>query len=481
MKVLRSFPALGASLILATFVTPIQARVWTEAASGKTIDGEMTGLQGENVLIKIRSGKVYSIPLSRLSAEDQAFAKSGGSGASDGAPGDWAQFRGPKQDEHSPDTGLLKEWPAGGPKKLWTYGKAGLGYSGHIIVGGKLYTFGTEGTTLRAVCVNVADGSEVWSKDIGTDPGAGYNTGWGNGPRGAPTYSEGRLYALAPQGDLICVDAEKGDTVWTKNLPSEFKGQAGGWGYAESPLVDGKKVIVAPGGNESGIVALDKITGDVIWKSPVKAGKAEYATILNVENGGKRQYIRLFEKFIVGVDAETGAELWQSPWGGKTAVIPTPIFADGELFVSSGYGVGCKLVDLKGSSPKDVWENKELKNHHGGVVRVGDHLYGFDDGAGLVCLEWKTGKMVWNQKDRGLTKGSVHFADGKLYCLNEQDGTVTLVDATPDGFKSNGSFVLDPQSTRRNPQGKVWTHPVVIGGKLYLRDQEFISCYDVKG
>lgn len=477
-------PLLSLSLALPGLLS---ARTWTDAASGRTMEGDLMGVEGAKARIKVKAtGKVHLIDIDRLSPEDQAFIRSGATTGGSGAASavsvtDWPQFRGPKQDNISPDTGLLKEWPAGGPKKLWTYSKAGLGYAGHIIVGGKLYTIGTEGTSLRAVCVNIEDGSEVWAKEIGTDSGEGYSTGWGGGPRGAPTFSDGHLYCLGPNGNLVCVKADTGEVVWTKHLKEDFSGVQGDWGYAESPLVDGDKVVVAPGGRESGMVAFDKKSGEVVWKSSLNAGKAEYATILAVEHGGKRQYVRLFEKFIVGVSADKGEELWRSDWPGATAVIPTPIFSDGELYVTSGYGVGCKLVKLGARAPEDVWQNKEMKNHHGGVVRVGDHVYGFSDGPGLMCQDWKTGKMVWNEKGRGLVKGSVHVADGMLYCLNEDEGNVTLVDVSPTGYKERGRFQLEPQSDQRSPRGKIWTHPVVIGGKLYLRDQEHISCYDVKG
>jgi len=162
-------------------------------------------------------------------------------------------------------------------------------------------------------------------------------------------------------------------------------------------------------------------------------------------------------------------------------VIPTPIIDGNRIYISSGYGAGSKLIEVKGSTATDLWDNTEMKNHHGGVIKVGAHLYGFSDGGGLVCQSWETGKIAWNEKGQFLQKGSVHMADGMLYCVNESDGTVTLVEASPEAFSQKGQFKLDPQSSNRHPQGKIWTHPVVLNGKLYLRDQEFISCFDVKG
>ena len=337
---------------------------------------------------------------------------------------------------------------------------------------------GSRGEDLTVVCVDVSNGKEVWAQGIGKDDSEGYNAGWGNGPRSTPTYSDGHVYAIGPKGTVACLDAASGKEVWKKNLITDFKGTPGGWGFAESPLVDGAHLILAPGGQEAGMVALDKKSGDVVWSATdLKPGKAEYASIIPTEINGIKQYVKLFEKELVGIAADDGRIVWTSPWDGKTAVIPTPIVDGNEIYVTSGYGVGCKLVKISSDNKaEDVWVNKEMKNHHGGVVKVGDYLYGFSDGAGLICQEWKTGNMVWNEKGQFTSKGSVHVADGNLYALNEEDGTLTLAEASP-----KGQFKLDPQSPNRNPKGKVWTHPLVLDGKLYLRDQEFISCYNVSG
>jgi outer membrane protein assembly factor BamB len=358
-----------------------------------------------------------------------------------------------------------------------------MGYSGFSIVDGTLFTMGTREDGLHVTAVNIADGNELWSQTAGADEQKGYNTGWGYGPRGTPTYDDGMLYSLGPQGTLVCLDAAKGSKVWEKDLPKDFGGRPGGWGYAESPLVDGDRVVVAPGGNTSPIVALNKRTGAILWKSSfTDAGGAEYASTLPADIDGVHQYLKLFQTALVSVNANTGEELWRSPWPrGRTAVIPTPIISGNQIYITSGYGAGSKLIEVKGGKATDLWDNSEMKNHHGGVAKVGDYVYGFSDGGGLVCQSWETGKVVWNEKSQFFQKGAVHVADGMLYCLNESDGTVSLVEASPKAFSLKGQFTLDPQSPNRNPKGAVWTHPVVIGGKLYLRDQEYISCYDVKG
>lgn len=488
MKSSRTHSLLIVISALAAMAGVVEARTWTQAATGKKIEADFVRLDGQTVVLNV-GGRPAQVPLAALSPEDQAFVKEAAAGKAGGAgggtsAGDWPQFRGAKGDGISPDTGLLKEWPQEGPKKLWVFDGAGMGYSSFSITGGKLYTLGTRDADSYAVCVDIATGKEVWATKFGGDDKQGYSANWGHGPRSTPTFSDGMIYALDPKGNLAAIDAEKGEVKWSKNLNTDFGGKSGGWGYSESPLVDGDKLIVAPGGQTAGIVALNKKTGETIWTATdVKPGNAEYASIVPAELNGKRQYVKLFQNQVVSVDAADGKQLWKSDWPGKTAVIPTPIVSGNEVYVTSGYGVGCKLIKISAeNSASDAWEiNSEMKNHHGGVVKVGDHIYGFSDGPGLICQEWATGKVVWNQKDPTLTKGAVHVADGKLICLNEGDGVVTLVDASPEGFKKHGEFKLDPQSSNRSPQGRIWTHPVVVGGRLYLRDQEYIVCYDLKG
>lgn len=460
----------------------LSARTWTQAASGKKIEAELIKVEDGKAHLRLPNGQIGQVDVISLSLEDQKFIASMEEAATASSGGGWPGFRGPNADGISPDTGLLDEWPSSGPEKKWTFEDAGMGYSGFSVVDGKLYTMGTRGEDLNVIAVDIATGKEVWSTKIGTDDQSGYSAGWGHGPRSTPSVSEGHVYALGPKGTLACLNAESGSKVWDKHLVDDFSGKAGGWGFSESPLIDGPHLIIAPGGQKAGMVCLDKKTGKTVWEaSELTPGKAEYATIINTEINGQKQYIKLFEGELVGVSADDGSVLWSSPWGGKTAVIPTPIVDGNEIYITSGYGVGCKLVRIgSDNTPEDVWENKTMKNHHGGVIKVGDYLYGFSDGAGLICQDWKTGELVWNEKGQFTSKGSVHIADGHMYALNEGDGTLLLVEVSPDGFTQKGQFTLDPQSPNRNPKGKVWTHPLVIDGTLYLRDQEFISAFNVK-
>ena len=207
------------------------------------------------------------------------------------------------------------------------------------------------------------------------------------------------------------------------------------------------------------------------------------SSIVIVEAGGKRQYVQLFMKNVAGIDAETGELLWTAPWkDGRTAVIPTPVVSGDQVYITSGYGAGSMLLQVAADSAKELWKNKVMKNHHGGVLLVDDHLYGFSDGGGLTCQSLKTGDRTWNEKGQGIQKGTVHYADGMLYCIDEHEGSVFLIEASPKGFSEQGRFPM-PRETelRKGTKGKVWTHPVVLNGRLYLRDQDLFFCYDVSG
>ncbi len=394
---------------------------------------------------------------------------------------DWPSWRGPDRDNRSPDTGLLKSWKKDGPPLEWTFEKAGKGYSSPAIVGGNIYLTGSHDGEARLMCLDAATGGEKWSTPIGGDPEEGYSTGWGAGTRGAPTVGGDLVYALSANGELAAVNAADGKVKWRKDLVKDYGGKIPGWGYSESPLLDGGKLLVTPGGENGAIIALDPATGEDIWRSEGLPDEAQYSSIIAADVNGKRQYVQLFMNTLAGVDAENGEVLWTSPWpGGRTAVIPTPIYHDGQVYITSGYGAGSKLVSIKDGKAEDVWENKVMKNHHGGVVLVDGYLYGFSDGGGLVCQDFKTGEQVWSESGEGIQKGAVHYADGMLYCLDEHEGSVFLVDATHRGYKERGRFQLPKETTlREGTQGKVWTHPVVINGKLYLRDQDLVFCYNV--
>jgi outer membrane protein assembly factor BamB len=389
---------------------------------------------------------------------------------------DWPSWRGADRTDHSPDKGLLKQWPASGPKTTWVFNEAGLGYSGYSIVAGKLYTMGLRGDTEFLIAVDVKTGKQLWSAAIGPI----LRNGWGDGPRATPTVDGDKVYAMSGMGFLVCVGAKDGKEVWKARM-TELGGKVPNWGYTESVLVDGDLVFATPGGPQGTLVAFNKATGKKAWQSAEWTDFAHYSSPIAINHNGARQIVQLTMTAVAGVDAKTGKVLWKADWDGKTAVIPTPIFKDGHVYVTSGYGIGCMLVKVgAGNKVEQVYKNKNMINHHGGVILVGNHLYGYSDQGGWTCQDFKTGEVVWAERGK-LGKGAIHYADGMLYCLDEKDGTLALIEATPKGWNEKGRFKLSPQTTQRNPKGKVWTHPVVLDGKLYLRDQEYIVCYDVKG
>lgn len=388
--------------------------------------------------------------------------------------GDWPQWRGADRSDVSQETGLLKEWPSTGPKQLWLNENAGLGYSGFSIADGKLFTMGARGSSEFLICLDAGAGKELWHVELGPM----LDNGWGDGPRGTPSVDGERVYAMGGTGSLVCAQVSDGKSLW-RAMMSDLGGKKPNWGYCESVTVDGPRVVCTPGGGEGSIAALDKLTGDVLWRSTDLTNGAQYASIVPTVINDKPQYLQLFQDTVAAVSREDGKLLWKADWPGKTAVIPTPICRDGHVFITSGYGVGCSLVKIDADDkPHEAYFNKNMKNHHGGVILVGDHVYGYSDGFGWMCLDFKTGEIVWSEKN-ALGKGCLTCADGMLYCVDEQDATVVLAEASPAGWKEHGRFDLAPLTTKRKPKGKVWTHPVVSNGKLYLRDQELLFCFDV--
>jgi len=398
---------------------------------------------------------------------------------------DWPQWQGPDRSNISKEVGLLKSWPKDGPKLLWTFDKAGVGFSGPAVVGDRLFIMGGREDNSCVFALEVKTGKELWSCPIGKT----YRNSYGDGPRGTPTIDGDSLYALDGQGELICVETASGKKRWSVNMQKDLKGEMmSGWGYSESVLVDGDQVVCCPGGKEGTVAALDKKTGKVKWRSKELTDKATYSSLVVAEIGGVRQFVQLTHKGasdggIVGVAAKDGKLLWYYPRPGyNTAVIPTPIVRDDLVYASAGYGAGCDLLQIKRTGEK--FEAKELykssqknvmKNQHGGVVLVGDSVYGYSDGRGWTCQKLKTGEAAWDDKVK-VGRGSLTCVDGYLYCYAESTGEVYLVEASPDSLKLNSKF----KTPKQKKEGSIWTHPVVANGRLYLRDQDLIFCYDVR-
>jgi outer membrane protein assembly factor BamB len=392
------------------------------------------------------------------------------------AESEWPQWRGPNRDGFAADTGLLQEWPKEGPPLHWKATQLGAGFSGVSVVGQRIFTMGDLSDANYVIALNRADGKQLWSAKVGK-AGA---PGWGGfaGPRSTPTIYGGLVYSLGQYGEVVCVNADSGKEIWRKHLTSDFGGSLPQWGFSESPLVDGDLVLLTPGGSRGTLVALNKSTGSLVWQSAEWTDNAHYSSIIVASIQGVRQYIQLTDKSVASVAAKDGKLLWKAPRRGETAVIPTPIYADGKVYVASGYGAGCNLFKVAKGSPftaTQIYANKAMVNHHGGVVKVGDYLYGYSDGKGWTCQNFKTGDAVWQEKGK-LEKGSITFADGRLYCREESEkGVVALLEATPKGFVEKGRFTPPDRSGKQS-----WPHPVIAGGRLYLRDQDVLLCYDLR-
>jgi outer membrane protein assembly factor BamB len=382
----------------------------------------------------------------------------------------WPQFHGPKRDNLSTETGLLKRWPEGGPKILWTARGVGHGYATLSIAGSTIYTSGNiNGKTV--ISALDMDGRIRWQAENGkaweeSQPGA----------RGTPTIDGDRLYHEAPYGDVVCLDARTGKKVWGLNILEQFRSKNTTWALAESLLVDGPRLICSPGGPETAVVALDKRDGRTIWKSPSAGDLAGYASPALAEHQGLRMILTLTSKALIGVNADTGDLLWRfehvTPYD---EMILTPIFHGGWVFISTRTTGSVMLkVDVAGqkASVTPVWRSKDLDNHHGGVILMDGYLYGSCHGPHWVCLEWKTGRTMYDSP--GVGKGSITYADGMFYTFSEA-GRMGLVKAVPTGHEVVSEFRIP-----EGGEGPSWAHPVVCGGRLYVRHSDFLYAYDVR-
>ena len=389
---------------------------------------------------------------------------------------DWPQWLGPNRDGLSAETGLLRSWPDEGPRQAWRIETVGLGYAGPAIVNGRVYIMGSRGDEEMLFSLDEANGEEVWATPLG----GVYENDWGDGPRGTPTVVDGMIYALGAEGGLVCLDAASGEARWRVSLVDDLGGKIPVWGYSESPLVDGELVVVTPGGDQGAIAAIDRSTGEVVWQCEALEDVAHYSSPVVAQPHGERQYVQLLEKRLVGLAPKDGSLLWEVEWPGRVAVIPTPVVDGNRVYVTSGYGVGCMLVEIaEDNTAAVVYDNKTMKNHHGGVLRLGDHVFGHSDGVGWLCQEFATGQRTWRERD-ALGKGAIAYADERFYCLSEDEGDVVLLEASPTGWAEHGRFTLSPQTERRKPKGKIWMHPVIANGRLYLRDQELLFSFDIR-
>lgn len=389
---------------------------------------------------------------------------------------DWPQWRGTERTGVSGETGLLQQWPAAGPKLLWKATGLGIGYASPAVVGERAYLLGTKGDDEYVVAVDVKSGNKLWAQKIGL---IGENRGPNYpGPRSTPTVDKDLLYALGSDGDLACLRTDTGKLVWTKNLEKEFEGNRGTWAYCESVLLDGDRLICTPGGPQATLLALDKKTGAVIWKTPITNGgnQAGYASMIKIEAGGKYRYVQFLGSGVVAVDAADGKFLWRYTGNVGGVSANTVLFHGGCILASSsgldGSG-GDALLKLDEGKPgfKEVYNLRTIVAFHGGLVRSGDLVFGTGK-VGLVCMDFKTGKKKW--ADRSIGSAALIAADGHLY-LRASSGEVALVQIDADKYIEKGRF-KQPERSKYN----AFAHPVVANGRLYLRDADKLFCFDVK-
>jgi len=399
----------------------------------------------------------------------------------------WSQWRGPNRDGKSAETGLLKGFPAGGPTLLWQVTETdviGTGYGTPAVANGRLYIVGADTAKSSAaesvVCLNAATGAPIWKMPLDTAKGS-FLDGWGGGPRSTPTVDGDFLYVLGSTGDLAALKTATGEIVWKKNLAKDFGGTIPKWGYSESVLIDGDRLICTPG-KKNGMVALDKKTGNTVWSCTDLTDEAGYSSVIPATFGGVKQYVQQTMEHAVGVNAADGKLLWKvGEIKRKVAVIPTPVVAGYSIYFTAGYGAGGELVTVApdGKSAKVTHKTSSVSNHHGGVIELDGKLYGHSDSKKWFCYDYQAGgdDLVWTSND--LDKGSITYADGQFYCYGQGKGTLVTIQASDKAWQETGRFTIPETSKVRPGQGQIWAHPVVAEGRLYLRDYDKLFVYDI--
>ena len=383
----------------------------------------------------------------------------------------WPCFHGPKRDNLSTETGLLRQWPKDGPQLLWTAKGLGPGYASVAVADGTIYTTGNQDEQSAVLALDMS-GKILWRTPFGPAWTGSYP-----GMKATPTLDGDRLYVESPHGLVACLRAKTGDKLWTVDMLKQFDAKNIQWALAESILIDGPRAICCPGGSKGSIVALDKMTGKTVWAAKSTGENAAYATPTLVEHQGLRILMNMTAKALIGVNADTGELLFHYPHETQYDVnATTPLFHDGQVFITSGYGSGAEMLKLTVDGAKvsveKLWDAKQFDNHHGGVLLWDGHIYGCSHGGKWICLEWKTGKVAYT--DRGVGKGSLTYADGMLYTLTENH-VMGLVVADPKAHKVVGRFNLPAGG-----EGESWAHPVVCDARLYIRHGDALFCFNLK-
>ncbi|MFN7874240.1 MAG: PQQ-binding-like beta-propeller repeat protein [Pirellula sp.] len=397
----------------------------------------------------------------------------------------WPQWRGPNRDGFAAPQSLLSKWPEAGPAVAWAYEDTGAGYSSVSVENGKVYTLGKLDGQATAICLDSKTGKKLWQTPFG-DGKATYNTGWGDGPRGTPTVDGDFIYCVSDMGTVACLNKETGELVWAREFVKEFGGGVPVWGYSESPLIDGDRVVVTPG-NKSFLIGLNKKTGETIWQSKPNY-EAQYVSVIKAEFEGIPVYLTATKPGLVGIHAETGEELFLHPkTGNNVAVIPTPVVSENIIYHSSGYGAGCAALEVTVSggklSVKELYHNNKgsMENHHGGFVLHEGTVFGFSraNRGCWMAQDLKSGEVLWSEKVGKGASGSIGFADGHLYCYDDAEGICYLAKPSKSGWEAVGQVKLPKTATIDRGRGAIWAHPVIAEKKLFIRDQDKLFAFDI--
>ncbi len=379
-----------------------------------------------------------------------------------------AQWRGPNRDGKYPETGLLKVWPEKGPKMLWHYDELGVGHASAAVTRERVFTAGTTEEGIGFVVALNHQGEKLWQTEIGQEWMDNFE-----GVRSTPLIHGDKLYIMSSYGYLACMNVEDGSIIWDVNVFEDFDGRQIKWGVTENLLIDGDKLFATPGGLEANVIALNKDTGELIWKSKGKQEVTAYCSPLVVERGGNRILMTQTASSILGLNAESGELLWSVDHPNKWSVqANTPIYKDGKAYFVSGYGKGGVQLQLSedGTSVTELWRNTTLDDKHGGVVLVDGRIYGSGDKKSWHCLDWETGEELY--KSRMLKNGNIIYADGLLYCYSES-GDIGIVDPKSNDFSLISSFEV-PYGVKWH-----WAHLVIHNKKLYVRHGTSLMVYDI--
>jgi len=384
---------------------------------------------------------------------------------------EWPEFHGPNRDNISTEKGLLKKWPEGGPRLVWKYSPCGVGYAGVAIADGMIFTSGDFGEEEIVFALDM-DGKPVWKSPNGAS--------WQQatpGSRTTPTYHQGMLYHMNPTGRLAALDAKTGKPRWTVDLQGEFGARFGTWALAENVVVEGDRVLCLPGGSKGFAVALDKNTGKTIWANTEFKERAAYCSPVLATHQGTRLLVTLAERSVVGIDVKTGKLLWSHPFGKVWQNTTSPVVHDGQVFITCGHSSGGQLLKINpdGRGLSEVWYRKDFDNCHGGVILLDGTLYGCGcrlGGKAFFAIDFLTGKTKYTNKTLG--KISITYADGMLYCVSNT-GQMLLLAITPEGCNLVSQFNLPRES-----KDESLCHPVVCGGRLYMRHDQNLYVYDVR-